>query len=203
MGSLKPIPNDAKLFLEFLDDEDDKLGAFHGNYGHCYYAIDNLNDAELKTTSCCSAGGHNSIQFSFNTLLASPCNVILTPSSRLIWHRCLSSMTDGELVSRPQYYYFTSFTMCLNEEIFSTKLPSTDCRYRQDMRFLEKGILDTAAAEKHRLEEKQRAEARNRECEYQPLWFKKNDTKEYIYTGEYEKRNFDVCPNLFSQTSCL
>ncbi|CAF1009201.1 unnamed protein product [Rotaria sp. Silwood1] len=190
-------------FSGYIYDGDDKLSAFHGNYGHCYYAIDNINDFESKTTSCCSVGGHNSIQFSFNTLKASPCNVILTPSSRLIWHRCLSSMTDEELESRPQYYYFTSFTMCLNEEIFSTKLPPTDCRNRQDIRFLEKGILEAASAEKHRLEEQQRTEARNRECDYQPLWFKKNDKKEYIYTGEYEKRKFDHCPNLFSQTSCL
>ncbi|CAF0738834.1 unnamed protein product [Rotaria sordida] len=190
-------------FSGFIYDGDDKLSAFHGNYGHCYYAIDNLNDVELKTRSCCSAGGHNSMQFNFNTLIAPPCDVILTPSSRLIWHRHLLSMTDEELLSRHHYYYFTLFTMCLNEEIFSTILPPTDCRYRRDIRLLEQGTLEAAAAEKHRLEEQQRAEARTRECEYQPLWFKKNDNNEYIYTGEYEKRKFDHCPNLFSQVSCL
>ncbi|CAF3092785.1 unnamed protein product [Rotaria sp. Silwood2] len=31
--------------------------------------------------------------------------------------------------------------MCLNEEIFSTKLPPTDCRHRRDIRFLEKEII--------------------------------------------------------------
>lgn len=114
-------------------------------------------------------------------------------------------MTDDELAQRSHYYFFSPFTMCLNEMInsSSTLLPPTDCRYRQDMRFLEKGALDAASAEKHRLEEQQRADARNRQCEYQPLWFRKNDNREYIYTGKYEQRNFDKCPNLFSQISVL
>jgi len=112
-------------------------------------------------------------------------------------------MTDEELSLRHQYYFFTPFTMCLNEPISSTVLPPTDCRFRQDIRFLENGNIDAAAAEKHRLEEQQRAEARAREGEFQPLWFKKNDKQEYIYTGEYEQRKFDHCPNLFSQLSSL
>jgi len=94
--------------------------------------------------------------------------------------------------------------MCLNEPISSSLLlPSTDCRFRQDIRHLENGDLDAAAKEKHRLEEQQRAEARKREGEFQPLWFKKDDKEEYIYTGEYEQRKFDHCPNLFSQSSLL
>lgn len=184
---------------------DDKVGAFHGNYGHCYYAIDEINDIESITKTNCSAGGHNCIHISSNVSSVLPCNVILTPSSRLIWYRDLSSMTNEEIESRSQYYYFTIFTMCLNEQILSSSflLPQTDCRYRKDIRFLEQGDLDAAAAEKHRLEEQQRAEAKTRQCEYQPFWFKLDENNEYVYTGEYQKRNFEHCPNLFSQESLL
>jgi hypothetical protein len=109
-------------------------------------------------------------------------------------------MTDEEIGSRSRYYLFTPFTMCLNEEIDSSSaLPLTDCRYRQDIRYLEKGELDAASAEKHRLEEQQRAEARQREGEFEPLWFKKDDNGEYVYNGEYEQKNFNRSPNLFSQ----
>lgn len=39
-------------------------------------------------------------------------------------------------------------------------LPPTDSRFRPDQRALENGDFEKAAAEKHRLEEKQRAERR-------------------------------------------
>lgn len=93
--------------------------------------------------------------------------------------------------------------MALNEKegCLLSSLPSTDCRFRQDIRYLEEGNLESASMEKHRLEEQQRAEARLRQDEYQPLWFKKNDNNEYIYTDEYERRLFEHCPNLFSQIS--
>ena len=93
--------------------------------------------------------------------------------------------------------------MSLNEQNHSASfaLPPTDCRFRQDIRYLEEGTLDNASAEKHRLEEQQRAEARNRQDEYQSLWFKKDEHNEYVYTDEYERRVFDRCPNLFSQIS--
>jgi len=181
----------------------DKLSAFHGNYGHCYYAIDDLKDVQLKSSSQCSVGGHNCIHINSTAIVPSPCDLILTPSSRLIWHRSLSSMTDNELALRSQYYFFTLFAMCLNEPISSLVLPLTDSRYRQDIRYLEKGDTDAASAEKHRLEEQQRADARKREGEFQPLWFKKDDNGEYIYTDAYEQRQFDHCPDLFSQSSCI
>ncbi len=162
-----------------------------------------MNDTELKTSYCCSARGNNCIKLSSNSLLSPLCDLILTPSSRLIWNRSFSSTTNEELVSRSQYYFFTPFTMCLNEQICSSSLPPTDSRFREDIRSLEKGDLEAASAEKHRLEEQQRADARQRENEFQPLWFQKNNKGEYIYTGEYERRNFNHCPNLFSQSSVL
>ncbi len=90
--------------------------------------------------------------------------------------------------------------MCLNEQNFSSSLPLTDSRFRQDIRYLETGDLENASMEKHRLEEQQRADAKQREGEFQPLWFKKNDQGQYIYTGEYEQRVFNHCPNLFSRS---
>lgn len=188
-------------FLLYLGDT--KIGAFHGNYGHCYYAIDNLTDVDKKSSSICSIGGNNCIHINSNSFIPPACDLILTPSSRLIWYRCFPPITAEELSLRPQYYFFTPFAMCLNEPVSSLLLPPTDCRYRQDIRYLENGDLDAAANEKHRLEEKQRAEARQREGEHKPLWFKKDDKQEYNYTGEYEKRIFDHCPNLFTQPSNL
>jgi hypothetical protein len=187
-------------YTGFIYDGTDKLSAFHGNYGHCYYAIDDLNDIQLKTSSYCSAGGHNCIHLNSNSLLPSSCDLILTPSSRLIWHRSLSLMTENEIASRIQYYFFTPFALCLNEQISSFVLPLTDSRYREDIRYLEKGEMDKASAEKHRLEEQQRSDAKKRENEFQPLWFKKDENNEYIYTHEYEQRIFDHCPDLFSQS---
>jgi hypothetical protein len=188
-------------YTGFIYDGTDKLSAFHGNYGHCYYAIDNLNDIQLKTSSYCSAGGHNCIHLNSNSLISPLCDLILTPSSRLIWHRSLSLMTENEIALRTQYYFFTPFALCLNEQISSLVLPLTDCRYREDIRYLEKGEMDKASAEKHRLEEQQRSDAKKCENEFQPLWFKKDENDEYIYTHKYEQRRFDHCPDLFSHAS--
>jgi hypothetical protein len=160
-----------------------------------------MNDVELKTSSCCSIGGNNCIHLSSNSFIPPACDLILTPSSRLIWHRSFPLLSDEELRLRSGYYFFTPFTMCLNEPGDLLLLPPTDCRFRRDIRYLEEGNLEAASTEKHRLEEQQRAEARNREIEFQPLWFKKNEKEEYVYTGEYEQRIFDHCPNLFSHSS--
>ena len=189
-------------FTGYIFEGTDKLGAYHGNYGHCYYAIDTINDLQSKTSSQCSAGGHTCIHLNSNTLVSTPCDLILTPSSRLIWHRILSGMHDNELAMRSQYYFFTPFSLALNEQNSgSMALPPTDCRYREDIRCLEKGQTDGASAEKHRLEEQQRAEARKRDDEHQPLWFEKDSNDEYVYTHKYEQRKFDQCPNLFTQAS--
>lgn len=175
----------------------EKLGAFHGNYGHCYYAVDHLSDLQSKSSTRCSVGGHNCIHLNSNTTMSTPCDLFLTPSSRLIWHRSLTSMSENELIHRHQYFYFTHFTMSLNE-LSSSTLPLTDCRYRQDIRYLEKGDIDNASTEKHHLEEKQRAEARERSDEHRPLWFDKDRHGEFVYNGKYDQRKFDRCPNLFS-----
>lgn len=181
----------------------EKLGAFHGNYGHCYYAVDHLSDLQSKSSARCSAGGHNCVHLNSTATVSTPCDLVLTPSSRLVWHRSLTSMSEQELTHRHQYFYFTPFTMSLNEltPTSTLTLPSTDCRYRQDVRYLEKGEIDNASAEKHRLEEKQRAEARERSEDHQPLWFDRDRHGEFVYNGKYEQRKFDRCPNLFSTSA--
>lgn len=57
-----------------------------------------------------------------------------------------------------QYYQFTEFAMSLNEVERDMKgqLCPTDSRLRPDVRLLEQGDIDAAAAEKTRLEDKQR-----------------------------------------------
>lgn len=182
------------------------IGAFHGNYGHCYYAIDQLTDIQTMNNSSCSAGGFNCIRLNSNDFVRSPpCDLRLTNSSRLIWNRTFPSISDDELSVRHQFYFFTPFAMLLNDPNVDNQLllPSTDCRYRQDIRCLENGDLEAAATEKHRLEEQQRAEARARQTDFEPLWFKKDDQGIYQFTGEYDQRIFDRCPNLFSQSSFL
>ncbi|CAH1400192.1 unnamed protein product [Nezara viridula] len=73
-----------------------------------------------------------------------------------------NSATLWEATPRPsnssEFYHFSLFAMSLNElePGMEKKLCPTDCRLRPDIRKLENGDLDGAAAEKTRLEEKQR-----------------------------------------------
>ena len=74
------------------------------------------------------------------------------------------------------------------------KIAPTDCRLRPDQRALENGDFKLAAAEKHRLEEKQRAVRRYNEknkIEPKPFYFEAyenpDDTSQlyYRYNGKY------------------
>ncbi|KAL0575132.1 Oxysterol-binding protein 3 [Marasmius crinis-equi] len=83
------------------------------------------------------------------------------------------------------YYGFTSFSITLNEITadIAGKLPPTDSRLRTDVRALEEGNLDTAEAEKVRIEEAQR-ERRRLGNDQKPRWFKQQG-EEWIYAGGY------------------
>ena len=112
-----------------------------------------------------------------------------------------------------EQYHFTKFGLQLNHlhPRLQKKLPPTDARFRPDQRALEQGELKLAAAEKHRLEEKQRAARRKREKEKQQwkaFYFQERKdeiTKEkyYEFTGKYwedrEKQQWDHLPDLFSK----
>jgi hypothetical protein len=102
-------------------------------------------------------------------------------------------------------YYFTDYTIQLNlpPEAFSQPIAHTDSRYRPDQRALEFGDLATAASEKNRVEEKQRAARKDRESQnlpYFPRWFRLEDG-EWRYIGGYweqkEAGQFSDLPDIF------
>jgi len=200
--------NDMYKFDGSIFKGKEKLSAFHGSYGHCYYVIDDLNDLQQRQVSKkCDAGGDSVILLNSNNLSSSSsiCDLSLLKSSRLLWVRNLK-MSPDELNQRSKYYYFTRFALCLNEEIPKSieLLPETDSRFRQDVRELELGNLDSASAEKHRLEEKKQRAAKREtgDNRHKPLWFdsiESNGASEQIFNfnGDYFKRDFKNCPNLF------
>uniref|UniRef100_A0A131Z0W0 Oxysterol-binding protein n=1 Tax=Rhipicephalus appendiculatus TaxID=34631 RepID=A0A131Z0W0_RHIAP len=123
------------------------------------------------------------------------------PNSRLLWR----------VTPRPeyaaQYYNFTLFAMALNEmeEGMEKELPPTDCRLRPDMRRLEAGDLDGAAAEKNRLEEKQREARKHRKKHkdiWEPRWFRHmkgahSHEDEWLFNDKYWDRDFTSSPDIF------
>uniref|UniRef100_V5I3D4 Oxysterol-binding protein n=1 Tax=Ixodes ricinus TaxID=34613 RepID=V5I3D4_IXORI len=123
------------------------------------------------------------------------------PNSRLLWQA--TPRPDYS----PEYYHFTLFAMALNEmeEGMPERLPRTDCRLRPDMRRLEAGDLDGAAAEKNRLEEKQREARKQRKKHkdgWEPRWFKLgkgaySSADEWQFTGAYWDRDFSNSPDIF------
>ncbi|XP_055702514.1 oxysterol-binding protein-related protein 2 isoform X3 [Phlebotomus papatasi] len=119
-----------------------------------------------------------------------------------------NSMTLWEADPRPEnaaeYYQFTLFAMGLNELEPEMKTPETLCptdsRLRPDIRKLEEGDIDGAAAEKTRLEEKQRDARKARKGkkgeEWSPKWFTNglnphNKVDDWLYSGGYWDRNYD------------
>ncbi|GBP38692.1 Oxysterol-binding protein-related protein 1 [Eumeta japonica] len=116
------------------------------------------------------------------------------PDSVLLW----------EARPRPsnsaQYYQFTEFAMSLNEmeRSMESKLCPTDSRLRPDVRLLERGDVDGAAAEKTRLEEKQRTTRKilKKSSEgWQPRWFSQGTNpytkqEDWLYNGGYWDRNY-------------
>uniref|UniRef100_A0A1E1X3D1 Oxysterol-binding protein n=1 Tax=Amblyomma aureolatum TaxID=187763 RepID=A0A1E1X3D1_9ACAR len=123
------------------------------------------------------------------------------PNSRLLWR----ATPRPEYAA--QYYNFTLFAMALNEmeEGMNKTLPASDCRLRPDMRLLEAGDLDGAAAEKNRLEEKQREARKHRKKHkdiWEPRWFRHvkgshSHSDEWQFTGKYWDRDFSSCPDIF------
>ena len=94
-------------------------------------------------------------------------------------------------------FNLTPFVVTLNALPDSLRpyLPPTDTRLRPDQRAMEDGLYNLAAAEKNRVEEKQRAKRREREAngeEFVPRWFSKGRCavtgEEYwVFSGEYWK----------------
>ncbi|KAJ4437567.1 hypothetical protein ANN_17712 [Periplaneta americana] len=107
-----------------------------------------------------------------------------------------NSVTLWEADPRPErsaeYYQFTLFAMSLNEmeDGMKNRLCPTDCRLRPDIRKLEEGDIDGAAAEKTRLEEKQRDARKARKGKKGLDWTpsgKKND--ELLTISKFQRHN--------------
>ncbi|XP_057309059.1 oxysterol-binding protein-related protein 1-like [Hydractinia symbiolongicarpus] len=104
-------------------------------------------------------------------------------------------------------YMMTEFAMGLNHLLDEHKdvIAPTDCRYRPDIRCLENGDIEGASAAKLQLEEKQRATRRRMNNDHE-VWetrwfnFEENEylgTKEWQYNGEYFKRQYSKCPDIY------
>ncbi|CAI4246731.1 CCT_1a_G0000810.mRNA.1.CDS.1 [Saccharomyces cerevisiae] len=108
-------------------------------------------------------------------------------------------------------FNLTSFALTLNAlpPHLVPYLAPTDSRLRPDQRAMENGEYDKAAAEKHRVEVKQRAAKKDREQkgeEYRPKWFVQEEhpvTKSlyWKFNGEYwnKRKNHDFkdCADIF------
>ncbi|KAL7302309.1 hypothetical protein TKK_0004972 [Trichogramma kaykai] len=125
------------------------------------------------------------------------------PGATLLW----------EVTPRPSncsdYYQFTTFAMSLNEmeQNMRESMCPTDSRLRPDVRKLENGDHDGAAAEKTRLEEKQRdcrksKKHKKNSTEYVPRWFQRcihphTGLEDWAYQGGYWDRNYSEIEELF------
>ena len=101
-----------------------------------------------------------------------------------------------------EYYGYTYFGITLNEKTpdIKDKLPSTDSRFRPDVRALEEGDVERAEQEKQRVEQMQRERRQNGQ-EPRPKWFKQvNGSDEWIYIGGYWEARRDGWKNTSIQT---
>lgn len=118
---------------------------------------------------------------------------------------------DPKPPNSDRQYGFGLFTLNMNymDEDMKKYLPPTDTRRRRDQRLMEEGKIEEAAAEKHRLEEKQRAIRKQREAQglhHKPLYFVEYQDehcgeKSYkfndVYWEKRRKNDWRDSPDLF------
>lgn len=198
-----------KVHGYLYDSNRRKLRCFYGKWVEALYSCDvavwerlaRSSWREVEEPHSKSKAEHTSMpddlpqQVSINS-----CNLHL-PGQKLLW----------QATPRPEnaekYYNFTLFALMLNEldSEQHANIAPTDSRLRPDMRLMEAADVERASAEKSRLEEKQREvrkQIRKTKQEFQPLWFKLNKNRftgcdEWQFTGEYWKRDWSRCPNIF------
>ena len=124
------------------------------------------------------------------------------PGSIILWEASPRPTNSAD------YYQFTTFAMSLNEltpEIEKVICP-TDSRLRPDIRKLENGDQDGAAAEKMRLEEKQRDTRKSRKHkkgdDWTPRWFQLGmnpytNQMDWLYRGGYWDRGYGNMEDIF------
>nr|XP_057907366.1 oxysterol-binding protein-related protein 2-like [Doryrhamphus excisus]XP_057907367.1 oxysterol-binding protein-related protein 2-like [Doryrhamphus excisus]XP_057907368.1 oxysterol-binding protein-related protein 2-like [Doryrhamphus excisus] len=185
------------------DSSKKKQSVIYGKWTECMYSVDpKVYEAHKKSDKKAGADSKKLKQEHScedeNAVLET---VTVIPGSALLWR--ISPRPAHSL----QMYNFTSFAMTLNElePGMVQILAPTDCRQRPDIRAMENGDIDTASAEKERLEEKQRVARRERskdEEEWSTRWFQLGTNphtgeKDWLYGGGYFDRNYADCPNIY------
>ncbi|KAK3545931.1 hypothetical protein QTP70_016970 [Hemibagrus guttatus] len=190
-----------------FDKSKKKICAIYGKWTECLYTVDPAAfDLHKKTDKKTSEEKKGSKQSSVDEEAeempppeAETVQVIL--GSELVWR--ISPRPENSA----QYYAFSTFAMQLNEleEDMKENLPVTDCRLRPDIRALENGDIDSASAEKKRVEEKQRVARKNRSKsndEWKTRWFQQgvnphNGGQDWLYSGGYWTRNYSQLPDIY------
>ncbi|XP_077369536.1 oxysterol-binding protein-related protein 2-like [Festucalex cinctus] len=185
------------------DSRKKKRRVIYGKWTECMYSVEpKVYEAHKKSDKKAGADSKKLKQeHSCEDENAVQETVTVIPGSALLWR----------IPPRPahssQMYNFTNFAVTLNElePGMERLLAPTDCRQRPDIRAMEHGDLDSASAEKERLEEKQRAARRERskdEEEWYTRWFQlganpHTGAEDWLYKGGYFDRNFADCPNIY------
>ncbi|XP_066537359.1 LOW QUALITY PROTEIN: oxysterol-binding protein-related protein 2 [Hoplias malabaricus] len=190
-----------------LDKSKKKICAIYGKWTECLYTVDPATfdlhkKADKKPTEEKKGNKQSSVDEEPEEMPPPEAETVqVIPGSELIWR--ISPRPDNST----QYYAFSTFAMQLNEleEDIKEKLPTTDCRLRPDIRALENGDIDSASAEKKRLEEKQRMARKNRSKsseDWKTRWFHQgpnphNGGQDWIYSGGYWNRNYSQLPDIY------
>uniref|UniRef100_A0A8C7KHY4 Oxysterol-binding protein n=1 Tax=Oncorhynchus kisutch TaxID=8019 RepID=A0A8C7KHY4_ONCKI len=190
-----------------LDKSKKKLCAIYGKWTECLYTVDaDTFDAHKKSDKKNSEEKKSNMQTSVDEEpeempLPDGDTVQVIPGSELIWR--IAPRPDNSA----EFYAFSTFAMQLNEleEGMKGVLPPTDCRLRPDIRHMEKGDIDSASAEKKRVEEKQRLSRKNRSKsteEWKTRWFHQgtnphNKAQDWLYSNSYWDRNYSLLPDIY------
>ncbi|XP_057713338.1 oxysterol-binding protein-related protein 1-like isoform X8 [Corythoichthys intestinalis] len=186
-----------------------KLCAIYGKWTECLYTVDPATfDAHKKSDRKNSeekkASKRNSVDEEPEEMPPPDAETVqVIPGSELVW----------KMTPRPEnsakFYAFSTFAMQLNEldEKMEGLLPSTDSRFRPDIRAMENGDIDVANAEKKRLEEKQRTARKNRgkstdDWKTSQRWFQQganphNKAQDWLYLKSYWDRKFMQLPDIY------
>uniref|UniRef100_A0A7N6A4X5 Oxysterol-binding protein n=1 Tax=Anabas testudineus TaxID=64144 RepID=A0A7N6A4X5_ANATE len=192
-----------------LDKSKKKLCAVYGKWTECLYTVDPATfDAHKKSDKKNSdekKGSKQLIMSMYEEPEETPPpdaeTVQVIPGSELIWK--ITPRPDNSA----KFYAFSTFAMQLNELDKSMEgvIPPTDSRLRPDIRAMENGDIDSASAEKKRLEEKQRMARKNRTKsteEWKTRWFQQgpnphNKAQDWIYLKGYWDRNYPQLPDIY------
>ncbi|XP_057713333.1 oxysterol-binding protein-related protein 1-like isoform X3 [Corythoichthys intestinalis] len=182
-----------------------KLCAIYGKWTECLYTVDPATfDAHKKSDRKNSEEKKNSVDEEPEEMPPPDAETVqVIPGSELVW----------KMTPRPEnsakFYAFSTFAMQLNEldEKMEGLLPSTDSRFRPDIRAMENGDIDVANAEKKRLEEKQRTARKNRgkstdDWKTSQRWFQQganphNKAQDWLYLKSYWDRKFMQLPDIY------